>query len=194
MATNNAINAPLPLSPAQGGTGVANPTIHSLPVAEAGAAFNFLGPLTNGQMLIGSTGLDPVPALITGSSGITVTAGAGTLDISGTGGGIAWVEVTGATQVIAANTGYIVNRGGGVAFSLPATMAQGAVFAIVGKVGAWSITAGGGQTIGVGSTVSSAGGSISSANALDSGQWVCITANTVWNSIGGPQTAGFVIV
>lgn len=182
------------VNPAHGGTGVASPTAHTLPVAEGASNFNFLGPLTNGQVLIGSTGADPVAASISAGSGITVTPGAGSITISSSGGGLNWTEVTSATQTIAVNTGYIVNRGGGVAFSLPATMVQGGTFAIVGKIGAWSITAGGGQTIGVGSTVSSAGGSISSANALDSGQWVCTTANTVWNSIGGPQTAGFVIV
>lgn len=50
-----------------------------------GAAANpvWLGPLTNGQMFIGSTSSDPVAATITGSNGITVTAGAGTLALSG---------------------------------------------------------------------------------------------------------------
>lgn len=70
------------LMPAHGATGVANPTIHTLPVAQGTAAFNFLGPLTNGQLLIGSTGVDPVVASITAGSGMSVTAGAGSITIA----------------------------------------------------------------------------------------------------------------
>ena len=39
--------------------------------------------LTNGQMLIGSTGASPVAAIITASSGISVTGGAGSLALTG---------------------------------------------------------------------------------------------------------------
>jgi hypothetical protein len=183
------------VQPIAGGTGVSSPTIHTLPVAQGAAPFNFLGPLTNGQLLIGSTGVDPVAGAITGSLGITVTLGAGTINISGSGGGLTWTEVTGATQVLAVSNGYISNRGGGVAFSLPATSAVGDVFSIVGKLGIWSITQGAGQQINVGavSTTLGATGTLTSAAATDSANFVCITANTIWQVQGGPQTAGFVL-
>jgi len=50
-----------------------------------GAAANpvWLGPLTNGQIFVGSSGSDPVAASITGSNGVTVTGGAGTIALSG---------------------------------------------------------------------------------------------------------------
>jgi hypothetical protein len=72
----------VPVSPANGGTGVANPPAHTLPVAEGAAPFNFLGPLTNGQLLIGSTGLDPVPAALTAGTNIAITNGAGSISVA----------------------------------------------------------------------------------------------------------------
>lgn len=66
-----------------GGLGVSNPTAHTIPIAEGVSNFNFLGPLTNGQTLIGSTGIDPVPGLISGAGGIVITPGAGTLAVDG---------------------------------------------------------------------------------------------------------------
>lgn len=154
-----------------------------------------IGTLTNGQLLIGSTGLSPVASTITAGTGVTITNGAGSITISTSGGGLTWSEVTTATQVISNNNGYIPNRGGGVAFSLPATAAQGSMFAIVGKLGTWSITQGAGQQILVGTTSTTLGaaGTLTSANATDSAQFICITANTIWQVLGGPQTAGFVL-
>lgn len=152
-----------------------------------------IAPLTNGQLIIGVTGGNPARSTLTQGSGITISNGPGTITISSSGGGLAWEEVTTATKTIAINTGYIVNRPAGVVFSLPATMLQGGLFAIVGKVGAWSIQAAGAQQIGVGLNVSSAGGSLSSANDLDSGEWVCTTADLLWSTVGAPETAGFII-
>lgn len=73
------------LNATHGGTGVSNPAAHTLPVAEGASAFTFLGPLSNGQLLIGSTGLDPVPALLTAGTGISITNGAGSITIAATG-------------------------------------------------------------------------------------------------------------
>lgn len=72
MATNNSTNS---------GT----LTAHSIPVMQ-GTSTPSYKTLTNGQLLIGSTGADPVAASITQGSGITVTNGAGTITIAATGG------------------------------------------------------------------------------------------------------------
>lgn len=88
MATNNAINAPLPLSPTQGGTGLVSPTAHSLLIAEGASAFTALGSATNGQLPIGSTGADPVLATLTQGSGISITNAAGSITIASTGGAL----------------------------------------------------------------------------------------------------------
>lgn len=89
MASNNAINAPLPLSATQGGTGLVSPTAHSLLVAEGASAFTALGSATNGQLPIGSTGADPVLATLTEGSGISITNAAGSITIAASGSGVA---------------------------------------------------------------------------------------------------------
>jgi hypothetical protein len=43
--------------------------------------------MTNGQVLIGSTGADPVPAELTAGSNITITPGAGSISIASTASG-----------------------------------------------------------------------------------------------------------
>lgn len=154
----------------------------------------WLGPLTNGQIIIGSTGAIPVAASLSAGANITITPGAGTITIASS-GNITWSEVTGATQAIAVSNGYIANRGGGVAFALPATSAVGDVFSIVGKSGIWSITQGAGQQLNVGTTSTTLGaaGTLTAASATDSVNFVCITANTIWQVQGAPQTSGFIL-
>ena len=58
---------------------------HSLLVAGAGYAIGSLGPLTNGQILIGSTGAAAVPATLTDGNNITFTEGAGSITANVTG-------------------------------------------------------------------------------------------------------------
>ena len=177
------------ITPALGGTGVANPTAHTLPVAEGASNFHFLGPLTNGQLLIGSTGADPVPAALSAGPGISIANGAGTITISGTASGIGWTDVTGASQAMVADNGYTANNAGLVTFTLPATAAYGTGLAVVGKgSGGWQINVGTGQNIQVGSlstTVTT--GSVASTNRFDSINLVCSTADTTWSVLGGVQ-------
>ena len=47
--------------------------------------------------------------------------------------------------------------------------------------GGWVLTANTGQTIQVGSTATSSGGTITSANQWDSIEVVCVVANTTWS-------------
>jgi hypothetical protein len=183
-------------TPANGGTGVSNPTAHTLPVAEGSSNFNFLGPLTNGQLLIGSTGADPVAASLSAGPGISIANGAGSITISGTASGIGWTDVTGTTQAMVADNGYTANNAGLITFTLPATAAYGTGLAVVGKgAGGWTIAQNSGQNIQIGSTSSTvgAGGSVSSTNRFDSINLVCTTANTTWTVLGGPQ-GNFTIV
>lgn len=65
-----------------GGTGLADPTDHSLLVGSGAAALTELGVATNGQIPIGSTGADPVLAAILGTANeIEITNGAGTIQV-----------------------------------------------------------------------------------------------------------------
>jgi hypothetical protein len=50
-------------------------------------AFGGVGPLTNGQLVIGSTGAGPQAATLTAGTGITITNAAGAITISATGSG-----------------------------------------------------------------------------------------------------------
>ena len=171
------------IAPIQGGTGIASPTAHTIPIAQGSSNFTFLGPLTNGQLPIGSTGADPVATTITSGVGVTVTNGPGSITISATAGGMGWTDVTGATQVLAVNNGYIADRGAGnVAFSLPASSALGDIIEIVGRLNGWSVSQAAGQSIIFGTLTSTVGvgGSIASTNAHDCIRLVCSVANTEW--------------
>ncbi len=178
-----------PTSPANGGTGVSNPTAHTLPVAEGASNFHFLGPLTNGQLLIGSTGGDPVAAPIIGISGITVTNAPGSITLSGTASSISWNVVT-TNQPMVPDSGYIANSGSLLTFTLPVTAAVGSVLAAINfSTGGFSIAQNSGQNIRVGSRVSTtgAGGSVSSTAQGNSIYLVCVIADTSWVTIGSPQ-------
>lgn len=182
--------------PAFGGTGVSDPTAHTLPVAEGASDFNFLGPLTNGQLLIGSTGADPVPANLTAGTGIGLVNAAGSITISTTGfAGFAWNVVSGTSQAMLSNNGYIADNGALVTLTLPATSTVGDEIDVIGKgAGGWLVQCGGGQTIVIGSSTTSAGGSVASTNAKDSYSMICTEANIEWTVLCGPQSAGLTIV
>lgn len=70
-----------PLSSTNGGTGVSNPTAHGIMVAEGASAMTPIV-LSSGQILIGSTGADPVAAAINSGTGILVGNGAGSITVS----------------------------------------------------------------------------------------------------------------
>lgn len=198
LALGTAAFVNVPISSTNGGTGVSNPTIHTLPVAQGASAFNFLGPLTNGQLLIGSTGADPVAAALTAGSNVSITNGAGTITIAATGlAGFSWNEVTGTSQLMVANNGYIANNAALVTLTLPATAAVGSEIDIIGKgAGGWLIAQNAGQSIVLGSSTTTVGvgGSLASTNAKDSFYMVCTTANTQWTVASGPQSAGLTVV
>lgn len=167
-------------------TGLATANSATL-VTDATGVPSWTSSMTNGQILIGSTGATPVPATITGTLGITVTNGAGTITISGGGSGIGWTEVTGTSQTMAADNGYVSSNPALVTLTLPTTAAFGTAITVLGKgAGGWKIAQGAGQQIHFGSVSSTAGatGYLSSTNQYDSIQLICITANNEWACIG----------
>lgn len=67
----------------EGGTGASTLTDHGVLVGSGTSAITPLSAATNGQLLIGSTGADPSVAAPTSSDSLlTVTGGAGTLDLT----------------------------------------------------------------------------------------------------------------
>jgi len=162
-------------------------------VTDATGVPAWTAPMTNGQLLIGSTGGTPVLGTITGTGGITVTNAAGSITISGSGGGFSWTDVTGTTQAMAVNNGYIANNASQVSLSLPASSIIGDTIKVQGKgTGGWKVTQNAGQTIYFNSATSTTGASgyIESTQRYNSVELVCITANNDWavNSASGNLT------
>ena len=162
-------------------------TDHTVQVGNAGGSLTSLAAATNGQLIIGSTGADPAVANITSSGGtIVVTNGAGTINLE-TSGGLLYAEETGDTKTIVVNYEYGANRGGGVAFALPAAAAVGTRFAITGIAGLWSVTQGANQYISLGNQTSTVGvgGSLTATDAGDCITCTCIVADLGWRTTTG---------
>lgn len=176
-----------PVTVPHGGTGVTSLTQHGFVIGNGTSPVNVTAAPTNGQLPIGSTGNDPVLATLTPGTGIAITNGAGSITISASGSGFVWNDVTGATQTLAVENGYVTDRAGGVTYTLPATAAFGDEILIAGKSGAWSVVQNANQQILLGSSSSTVGvgGSIASTNVGDCVHLLCITAgaSTVWRAL-----------
>lgn len=181
MSTNNAVNAPFPLSATQGGLGVASPTAHGVLVGEGASAVTPIV-LTAGQVLIGTTASDPAGATLTAGTGISITSVTGSITIAASGvGSLVWNDVSGTTQAAVVNNGYIISNAGQTTVTLPATAAEGSVFAVQGKGAAgWILQMNTGQTCHFGNAATSSAGSLTSTNLWDSVSIVCVTANTTF--------------
>lgn len=194
MVSNNSVNLNSSGIIGYDGTSTFNGSLvtqHSILLGGADThTINSLGVATNGQLPIGSTGADPVLATITAGVGISVTNGAGSITIAGTGGSLAWTDVTGTTQAMAVNNGYTANNAGLVTLTLPSTAAYGSLLAVVGKgAGGWKIAQNASQLIhfGQSTTTTGTGGSLASTLQYDVVYVICTVANlefTVVQSIG----------
>lgn len=103
---------------------------------------------------------------------------------SGTGTGITWSSVAGTTQAGAINSGYIIANAGQTTVTLPATAAIGSIVYVQGLGAAgWVLTANTGQTIHIGSSATSSGGTVTSGDQWDAIGVVCVVANTTWSML-----------
>ena len=167
---------------ANGGTGVSNPTDHSLLVGSGAAAMTELGVATDGQLVIGSSAADPVLATLTAGSGVSVTNAAGSITVATEQAGMSWSVVT-TGQTAADSTGYFCNNAGGVTVTLPATASVGHTFEVCAmNAGGWTIAQNAGQQIFIGddSTTAGVGGSLASTGIGDWVTLVCNVADTSW--------------
>lgn len=141
---------------------------------------------SNGQLIIGSGSGAPIAATLTAGTGISITNAANSITINSTGSGFTWTDVTGATQTIVAQNGYITDRGGGVNYTLPASGSIGDTFKIVGKLGITTITPNANQQLLIGNASGSVGvtGTAVGTNVGDCITFVVITsgASTVWRA------------
>lgn len=114
----------------------------------------------------------------------------GSFGVSATGfvtiatGGMPWTDVTGATQALSVQNGYITDRGGGVTYTLPSTAVLGDIIKIDGKLGLTTIAQNANQAIRMGSSISTTGvgGSVAGTNLGDCITLRCTTsgASTIW--------------
>jgi hypothetical protein len=93
----SALSLDTALPVASGGTGVSTLTDGGLVLGSGTGAVTSLGQATNGQLVVGSTGADPVLATLTGGANITVTNTAGAISIATTGLASGTVESVSAT-------------------------------------------------------------------------------------------------
>lgn len=180
------------------GTPTINPTVnvsgttnHSLLLGNSTGSLTSLGVATNGQLAIGSTGANPVLATLqSAGSTITVTNTTGAINLEAS-AALTWSDVTGSTQTIVPNSGYVLTTSSLVTFTLPVTSAKYTIISIVDTTGfGWQINQNSGQYIimGVQQSQVGTGGNIFSAdvNANTAITLLCVVADTGWAVFGGP--------
>jgi hypothetical protein len=163
-------------------------TAHSLYVGNGTSAPTALGVATDGQLVIGSTGADPALATLTAGAGISITNASGSITITNSSTAFAFVNQTATAVTMAPMTGYICTSTANalVTLTLPAIAAVGDTYRIIGKTtGGWTLQAAAGQVVNVGSVATTTAGTVSSSQAFDSVEIVCITANTAFSIISG---------
>jgi len=129
----------------------------------------------------------PAAGVITIAGGTNVTtSGSGstvTINSSG-GGGITWNEVTGTSQGMSVDNGYIANNASLVTLTLPDTAALGSVVRVCGKgAGGWKIAQNASESIiwdESTSTTVGVGGSLDSTDDYDAVELLCTVADTTW--------------
>lgn len=122
----------------------------------------------------------------TQTSGVKWAAAAG--GGSYPGGVSSWVDVTGTTQAMSVNVGYISDNASLVTATLPSTAAQGTVLRVCGNgAGGWKIAQNASQNIKIGTftTTTGTGGSLASTNQYDNLELLCVVANTTWVAMSG---------
>lgn len=157
-------------------------TNHTIQIGNASGSLTSLAAALDGQIPIGSTGVDPVIANITPGAGISIANGPGTITISATATGFTW-QVIAINQMAVANEGYFTNGGAPVLVTLPAVSAVGDTFEVAAmSASGWIIIQGAGQQVRLGNQATTIGGAGTIAST-GIGDWitlVCNVANTNW--------------
>lgn len=152
----------VPVSPEHGGTGVNN-----------GVATITL----NGGDFSTTGGFD-LNLNTTGNTSVTLPT-SGTLASA-----VTWNVITGVSQSMSGNNGYITNNAGVVTLSMPVTATVGETFYITGfGSGGWAISQQASQQINFGDLATTVGGfgGLASTNQFDTITIVCVVANTSFN-------------
>ncbi len=179
----NSLTLVVPLVVSSGGTGLATITDHGIMLGSGTGAVTPLGVAGNGFLPIGSAGADPVLALLTGGTNISISPGAGSITINATGAAsFNWAVETDATRALTVNQGVIGNRGTAQAFTLPTTAPVGSIIKVIQMgVGNITIDYDTNESIQFGSTAATTTtGTIISTAVGDAVELVCFVADTSW--------------
>lgn len=117
---------------------ISGTTDHAIQLGNSTGNLTSLGVATNGQLPIGSTGTDPVLAVLTAATGINVTNGAGSITISTSGViNLTYTAVSTSPYVVLSTDSYIgVNSSGGArTIQLPNAPATGKVYIVKDSAG-----------------------------------------------------------
>lgn len=162
------------------GTGAQTFTDHGFLLGSGTSPITATAAPTNGQLAIGNTGNDPsLAVLASADASVTITNGAGTIDLSVASTGLSWSVETGDRSFVV-NEGVVANKAGLLTMTLPATAAIGNRIRITGINTAlgWKIAQNANQQIhtGTSSTTVGGGGSLASSQIRDSLEMVCVVA------------------
>lgn len=140
----------------------------------------------NGQLIIGGVAAPNMAvSTLTAGVGIGISNGQNSITISSIGGGHTW-SVISANQTLVAGQAYFVDASGGaITLSLPASAVVGDSFRVYKKAGANQVTVqcGVSQDIQIGSSATTAGGSLTTTAIGDSLEIVCSVANNNFNVV-----------
>lgn len=140
--------------------------------------------MTNGQLIIGSTGNPPVAATLTAGTGVSITNASNAITVNAVGGGVTWTVTTVDASAVG-NNGYIANKAGLLTMTLPASGTVGEIISITGINTAlgWKIAQNANQQIffGTSSTTLGATGSLASAAIRDTVTLVCVVGGASSN-------------
>jgi len=171
----------------QGNDGPTGPTGYTGPASNVTGPTGYTGP-NGSQGPTGPTGFTG-PQGPTGATGFTGFTGfTGPQGPTGS-GGLTWTEVTGTTQSMVSNNGYIANNVGLVTLTLPTTIAVGGLIPVSGfGAGGWTIAQNSGQQIfwdaggvdGTNETTLGVTGSLSSTDRYNCIEVQCVVANTTF--------------
>jgi len=151
-------------------------------IAAGVVSFSKIQTITDNRLLGRSAGSNGAMQEITIGTNLTLSSGT----LSATGGGLTWSEITGTSQTIAVDSGYIANNASLVTFTLPTTAAIGKIVRVVGKgAGGWRIAQPASVIIHATDldTTTGVGGYIESTHRRDAVELVCVVQNTEWNVI-----------
>lgn len=174
----NALDLPL------GGISVG--TNSAMIVTDSLGDLSAVGPMTDGQIVIGATGATPVATTITAGGNISIDNGAGSITISSS--SFQWLDASETTVAMEINKGYIASNSGLVTLTLPAIAPVGARVAVQDSgAGGWTIAQNAGQRVRTNSGQSTTGvtGTTSSSQIFDVIYILCVEENTEWVFNGG---------